>query len=121
MEQCCFSHLMWTLVCTILVFRLEGFYCIPPRTLSLSLSLPWQYMEQLLQSGESLEFFLEGSRSRSGKPCTPKAGLLSVVVDTVREGEQSRLLGLWEHQREETVAIGMGKHFPTKFTIGTAM
>ena len=78
-------------------------------------------MEQLLQSGESLEFFLEGSRSRSGKPCTPKAGLLSVVVDTVREGEQSRLLGLWEHQREETVAIGMGKHFPTKFTIGTAM
>ncbi|CAI8002498.1 Glycerol-3-phosphate acyltransferase 1, mitochondrial [Geodia barretti] len=45
-----------------------------------------EYMEQLLQSGESLEFFLEGSRSRSGKPCTPKAGLLSVVVDTVREG-----------------------------------
>ena len=49
-------------------------------------------MEQLLQSGESLEFFLEGSRSRSGKPCTPKAGLLSVVVDTIREGEQS---GSW--------------------------
>ena len=44
-------------------------------------------MEQLLQAGENLEFFLEGSRSRSGKPCCPKAGLLSVVVDAVKEGE----------------------------------
>ena len=55
----------------------------PPPPLSLSL---WQYMEQLLAAGESLEFFLEGGRSRSGKPCCPKAGLLSVVVDAVREG-----------------------------------
>jgi glycerol-3-phosphate O-acyltransferase 1/2 len=45
-----------------------------------------EYMEQLLVAGESLEFFPEGSRSRSGKPCCPKAGLLSVVVDAVKEG-----------------------------------
>ena len=43
-------------------------------------------MERLLHSGENLEFFIEGSRSRSGKPCCPKAGLLSMVVDTVRKG-----------------------------------
>ena len=33
-----------------------------------------------------MEFFVEGSRSRSGKLTSPKAGLLSVLVDTVREG-----------------------------------
>ena len=37
--------------------------------------------------GENLEFFIEGSRSRSGKPNSPKAGLLSVLVDSVQEGE----------------------------------
>ena len=40
-------------------------------------------MEQLLSRGQSLEFFLEGGRSRSGKALYPKAGLLSVVVDWV--------------------------------------
>ena len=44
-------------------------------------------MERCLHAGENLEFFLEGSRSRSGKPCSPKAGLLSVVVDAVKQGE----------------------------------
>ena len=34
-----------------------------------------------------MEIFIEGSRSRSGKPCTPKAGLLSVLVDCVKEGQ----------------------------------
>lgn len=43
-------------------------------------------MERVLHNRENLEFFLEGSRSRSGKPCVPKAGLLSVVVDAVKEG-----------------------------------
>ena len=33
-----------------------------------------------------MEFFIEGSRSRSGKPGMPKAGLLSVLVDSVKEG-----------------------------------
>jgi glycerol-3-phosphate O-acyltransferase 1/2 len=45
-----------------------------------------EYMERCLYAGENLEFFLEGSRSRSGKPCSPKAGLLSVVVDAVKQG-----------------------------------
>jgi glycerol-3-phosphate O-acyltransferase len=43
-------------------------------------------MERSLREGENLEFFIEGSRSRSGKPNSPKAGLLSVLVDCVKEG-----------------------------------
>ena len=45
-----------------------------------------QYMEELLRAGQHLEFFLEGGRTRSGKACVPKGGLLSVVVDTFIEG-----------------------------------
>ena len=36
-----------------------------------------------MRRGQSLEFFVEGGRSRSGKPYSPKAGLLSIVVDWV--------------------------------------
>lgn len=36
-----------------------------------------------MKRGQSLEFFVEGGRSRSGKPYYPKAGLLSIVVDWV--------------------------------------
>ena len=52
-------------------------------------------MLRALVAGENLEFFPEGSRSRSGKPCCPKAGLLSVVVDAVKEGEWGVVLGVW--------------------------
>ncbi|KAJ8316861.1 hypothetical protein KUTeg_004765 [Tegillarca granosa] len=44
------------------------------------------YMQELLKCGDSLEFFIEGGRSRSGKTYTPKAGLLSIVVETLMEG-----------------------------------
>ena len=44
-------------------------------------------MEQSLAAGNNMEFFIEGSRSRSGKANSPKAGLLSVLVDSVQEGE----------------------------------
>ncbi|GAB6024948.1 hypothetical protein CHUAL_010050 [Chamberlinius hualienensis] len=44
------------------------------------------YMEQCLMKGHSMEFFIEGGRSRSGKACLPKAGLLSVVVDAYKDG-----------------------------------
>ena len=47
----------------------------------------FQFMEQSLSAGNNMEFFIEGSRSRSGKPNSPKAGLLSVLVDSVQEGE----------------------------------
>ena len=39
-----------------------------------------KYIEQLLVDGQSIEFFIEGTRSRSGKMLPPKMGLLSVVT-----------------------------------------
>lgn len=39
------------------------------------------YVRRMLKEGAALEFFLEGGRSRSGKPLSPKLGLLSLVVD----------------------------------------
>lgn len=44
------------------------------------------YMTENLREGNSLEFFIEGGRSRTGKALMPKSGLLSVVVDSVLEG-----------------------------------
>lgn len=44
------------------------------------------YMEESLKAGHSLEFFIEGGRSRTGKAVLPKAGLLSIVVDTLMSG-----------------------------------
>jgi glycerol-3-phosphate O-acyltransferase len=39
------------------------------------------YMRRLIKDGWTLEFFLEGGRSRTGKLLPPKVGLLSIVVD----------------------------------------
>lgn len=39
------------------------------------------YIRKLLVEGFSIEFFLEGGRSRTGKLLAPKFGLLSMVVD----------------------------------------
>ncbi|XP_054437487.1 glycerol-3-phosphate acyltransferase 1, mitochondrial isoform X2 [Pteronotus mesoamericanus] len=41
------------------------------------------HIVELLRQQQFLEIFLEGTRSRSGKTSCPRAGLLSVVVDTV--------------------------------------
>lgn len=48
------------------------------------------YMQENLKAGHSLELFLEGGRSRSGKPLIPKSGLLSVIVDAIAEGINAR-------------------------------
>ena len=44
-------------------------------------------MEELLRRGENFEFFVEGGRTRSGKPIYPKGGLLSVLTDSVELGK----------------------------------
>ena len=51
-------------------------------------------MEQLLLKGESMEFFIEGSRSRTGKAYPPKGGLMSVIVDTLNKGKILHKLSL---------------------------
>lgn len=44
------------------------------------------YMQEILMRGETVEFFLEAGRSRSGKVLPPKSGLLSLIVEAYLEG-----------------------------------
>lgn len=44
------------------------------------------YMMECLRAGHNLEFFIEGGRTRTGKACLPKGGLLSVIVDAYMDG-----------------------------------
>jgi len=44
------------------------------------------YVQKLLTLGVPVEFFIEGTRSRTGKMLHPKLGLLSVINDTFFEG-----------------------------------
>jgi len=41
------------------------------------------YLQTLLVDGQSLEFYIEGTRSRSGKMLHPKTGMLATVTDMV--------------------------------------
>lgn len=44
------------------------------------------YLKQILVRGHSIEYFVEGGRSRTGRLLKPKAGMLAMTVDTyVRE------------------------------------
>jgi len=45
-----------------------------------------RYIKVLLKEGDSIEFFIEGGRSRSGKLILPKTGFLSILVEGYREG-----------------------------------
>uniref|UniRef100_A0A671YDT5 Glycerol-3-phosphate acyltransferase 1, mitochondrial n=1 Tax=Sparus aurata TaxID=8175 RepID=A0A671YDT5_SPAAU len=45
-----------------------------------------QAVKELLRQQQFLEVYLEGTRSRSGKPSTARAGMLSLVVDTLCTG-----------------------------------
>lgn len=49
-------------------------------------SLLHAYTEELLRQQQFLEVFLEGTRSRSGKVFPARAGMLSIVVDTLCKG-----------------------------------
>ncbi|GJQ71556.1 hypothetical protein Trydic_g11264 [Trypoxylus dichotomus] len=44
------------------------------------------YMNECLRAGHNIEFFLEGGRTRTGKPCMPKYGILSVIVEAFMDG-----------------------------------
>ena len=55
-------------------------------------SILGQYMIELLKGGSSIEFFVEGRRSRSGLINPSKVGLLSQIVTAVKEGVISDVL-----------------------------
>jgi glycerone phosphate O-acyltransferase/fatty acyl-CoA reductase len=46
-----------------------------------------EYFRILLKKGNSIEFFIEGTRSRSGKTLEPKLGLLKRVLETFLAGD----------------------------------
>ena len=48
-------------------------------------------MYEILRTGISIEFFLEGTRTRTGKLLMPRYGLLNMVVDAWRRGAQEDL------------------------------
>lgn len=51
-----------------------------------------QYTEELLCQQQFLEVYLEGTRSRSGKPSSARAGMLSLVVDSLSTGSVADVL-----------------------------
>jgi glycerol-3-phosphate O-acyltransferase len=45
-----------------------------------------QYIKTLINEGYSIEFFIEGGRSRTGKIMLPKMGILKYLIDSIDEG-----------------------------------
>lgn len=43
-----------------------------------------EYVQRLLINGNNLEFFIEGTRSRTGKVQTPRSEILDILVETVQ-------------------------------------
>ncbi len=70
------------------IFRKSGAYFIR-RTFKgddLYISIFKAYMKRLLKDGWTQEFFIEGTRSRTGKTLQPKFGLLTYMVDAYLDG-----------------------------------
>lgn len=45
-----------------------------------------EYLRKLLEEGFNIEFFIEGTRSRTGKMILPKLGFLSMLFEAFRDG-----------------------------------
>lgn len=51
-----------------------------------------QYVKTLVYEGYPIEFFIEGGRSRTGKPVLPKYGFLNYLIDAIHEGYNKDLV-----------------------------
>ncbi len=51
-----------------------------------------QYIKTLISEGYPIEFFIEGTRTRTGKLSSPKMGILSYLIDAVEEGYNSDMI-----------------------------
>jgi glycerol-3-phosphate O-acyltransferase len=49
------------------------------------------YLAKLIEEGFAIEFFIEGTRSRTGKLNPPKYGMLNMIVDAFRDGNADNL------------------------------
>ncbi|OXA44180.1 glycerol-3-phosphate acyltransferase 1, mitochondrial [Folsomia candida] len=50
------------------------------------------YMRKTLTNDNDMEFFLEGGRTRTGKPCLPKGGLLNIVMKSLLANDVKDIL-----------------------------
>ena len=50
------------------------------------------YIEEVLKAGSTLEFFIEGGRSRDGSILAPKLGLLNVIIESLKKQNVSDVL-----------------------------
>lgn len=65
------------------LFHMIGAFLVEKTTGDdLQMAILTEYMQQLLRDSQLLEFFVEGTRSRSGKCLRPRLGLLSICTDT---------------------------------------
>ena len=46
-----------------------------------------EYVRKVMREGYSIEFFIEGGRSRTGKLLQPKLGLLGIIADVAADGD----------------------------------
>jgi glycerol-3-phosphate O-acyltransferase len=53
-----------------------------------------KYLKRIIQEGITLEFFIEGGRSRTGKMAMPKYGLLSMIIQAFQEGAANDLAAI---------------------------
>lgn len=51
-----------------------------------------QYVKTLINEGYTIEFFIEGTRSRTGKVVSPKMGMLKYLIEAVDEGYNKDLV-----------------------------
>ncbi len=51
-----------------------------------------QYVKSLVSEGYTIEFFIEGGRTRTGKPVFPKLGFLSYLIEALEEGYHKDLI-----------------------------
>ncbi len=51
-----------------------------------------QYIKTLINEGYSIEFFIEGGRTRTGKILFPKMGILKYLIDSIDEGYNKDLI-----------------------------
>jgi glycerol-3-phosphate O-acyltransferase len=70
------------------VFRRSGAFFMRRsfRGLKLYPTVFKQYIKTLISEGYSIEFFIEGGRSRTGKIMLPKMGILKYLIDAIDEG-----------------------------------
>lgn len=53
-----------------------------------------EYLAELFHRGYSVEFFIEGGRSRTGRLLAPKTGMMSMTLQALQSGQQTRPISI---------------------------